>query len=44
MEINVNHPLKLARIAMRALLSENKEGTIQIVASLAGFDGAFAAP
>lgn len=43
-EVNVNHALKLARIATRALLSENKRGTIQIVASIAGYAGTFSAP
>jgi NAD(P)-dependent dehydrogenase (short-subunit alcohol dehydrogenase family) len=43
-QINALHPLKLARIATRALLAENKKGVVLIVASLAGYSGAFAAP
>jgi NAD(P)-dependent dehydrogenase (short-subunit alcohol dehydrogenase family) len=43
-QINALHPLKLARIATRALLAENKKGVVLIVASLAGYTGAFAAP
>lgn len=44
MDINVNHPLKLTRIAIRNLLKVNKKGVILVVASLAGYQGAFAAP
>ena len=36
-DINVNHPMKLSRIAIRALLGKNKKGVILITASLAGF-------
>lgn len=43
-QINALHPLKLARIAMKALLGEGKKGCVLIVASLAGYSGAFAAP
>lgn len=42
--INALHPLKLARIATRALVAEGKKGCVLIVASLAGYTGAFAAP
>ncbi|RFU26006.1 hypothetical protein B7463_g10331, partial [Scytalidium lignicola] len=35
-DINVNHPIKLTRIAMRALLSKNKKGVVLITASMAG--------
>ncbi|KAK1144817.1 hypothetical protein N8T08_004829 [Aspergillus melleus] len=42
-QINVNHPLKLTRIAIRALLSENKKGVVLIVASMAGYQGHFGA-
>jgi NAD(P)-dependent dehydrogenase (short-subunit alcohol dehydrogenase family) len=38
------HPIKLARIAIRSLLQANKKGVILTVASLAGYQGAFAAP
>jgi len=43
-DININHPLKLSRIAIRALLGKNKKGVILIAASVAGFAGAYAAP
>ena len=42
-DINVIHPLKLSRIAIRALLRKNKKGVILITASLAGFQGTFSA-
>jgi short-subunit dehydrogenase len=44
MAINATHPMKLTRIAIRSLLKANKKGVILIVASLAGYQGAFAAP
>ena len=44
MKINTNHPLKLSRIAIRALLRKNKKGVILVVASLAGYIGTFSAP
>jgi len=43
-DINVNHPLKLSRIAIRALLRKNKKGVILVVASLAGYQGTFSVP
>jgi short-subunit dehydrogenase len=43
-DINVNHPMKLTRIAMRSLLKANKKGVVLVVASLAGYQGTFAAP
>jgi len=42
-DININHPLKLSRIAIQALLKKNKKGVILITSSLAGFSGNFAA-
>ncbi|KAL4957620.1 NAD(P)-binding protein [Aspergillus filifer] len=42
-QINVNHPVKLTRIALRALLSRNKKGVVLIVASMAGYQGNFGA-
>lgn len=44
MNINVNHPLKLSRIAIRALLGKNKKGVVLITASIAGYSGTFGAP
>jgi NAD(P)-dependent dehydrogenase (short-subunit alcohol dehydrogenase family) len=43
-DININHPIKLSRIALRALLRKNKKGVILITASLSGFQGTFSAP
>ncbi|KAL4935970.1 hypothetical protein BDV06DRAFT_233820 [Aspergillus oleicola] len=43
-QINVNHPLKLTRIATRALLRRNKKGVVLLMASIAGYSGNFAAP
>lgn len=42
--INVNHPLKLTRLAMRALLSANKKGVICLVASAAAMRGNYVLP
>ncbi|KAI1623927.1 hypothetical protein EDD37DRAFT_592242 [Exophiala viscosa] len=44
LDINATHPMKLTRIATKALLSEQKKGVILILASLAGFLGTFSAP
>ena len=43
MEINVNHPIKLTRLAMRALLGANKKGVVCLVASTAGLGGNYLA-
>lgn len=42
--INVNHPLKLTRLAMRAMLSANKKGVICLVASAATMRGNYVLP
>lgn len=42
--INATHPMKLTRIAIRNLLRAGKKGVVLIVASLAGYQGAFGAP
>lgn len=44
MEINVNHPIKLTRIAMRALLGRDKKGVVLMIASVAGLAGLYASP
>lgn len=36
--------MKLSRIAIRSLLQAGKKGVILVVASLAGYQGAFSAP
>ncbi|KAI9871104.1 MAG: hypothetical protein M1830_003306, partial [Pleopsidium flavum] len=40
-DININHPIKLTRIAIRALLGKNKKGVVLIIASLAGLVGIY---
>ena len=44
MQINVNHPIQLTRLAIRALLSANKKGAVCLVASTAGIRGNFFIP
>ncbi|OJD31453.1 nad-binding protein [Diplodia corticola] len=45
LSINVTGPLKLTRIALRALLSRNKRGVVLVVSSIAGYaPGAYAVP
>lgn len=44
MQINAVHPIKLTRIAVRTLLGRKKKGVVLVVASLAGYQGTFAAP
>ena len=41
MRINVDHPIKLTRLAMRALLSRNKKGAVCLLASRAGLTGIY---
>lgn len=43
MRINVEHPIKLTRIAMRSLLSVDKPGVVLLVSSGAGIVGTYAA-
>ncbi|KAI9740331.1 MAG: hypothetical protein M1834_004910 [Cirrosporium novae-zelandiae] len=43
-DINVNHPIKLTRIAMKALLSKSKKGVVAIMSSIAGYTGIYATP
>ncbi|EXJ76277.1 uncharacterized protein A1O5_00785 [Cladophialophora psammophila CBS 110553] len=43
-DINVNHPIKLTRLAMRALLGKSKRGVVAIVASIAGYSKQYPAP
>ena len=42
-DINVNHPIKMTRLAMRALLGANKKGVVGLVASGAGLSGGYLA-
>lgn len=42
--VNVTAPIKLARIAVRALLHANKRGVVLLVASIAGYGGTYAVP
>ena len=43
-DINVNHPIKLTRIAIRALLGSNKKDVVCITASIGGIAGSYPAP
>jgi NAD(P)-dependent dehydrogenase (short-subunit alcohol dehydrogenase family) len=43
-EINTIHPIKLTRLAIKALLSANKKGVVCLVASSAGIRGNFLWP
>lgn len=43
-QINVNHPIKLTRVATKALLKRNKRGVVLIMASIAGYSGHFTSP
>ncbi|KAF2186195.1 NAD(P)-binding protein [Zopfia rhizophila CBS 207.26] len=43
-DINVNHPIKLTRIAIRALREKNKKGVVLIMSSIAGYSRLFGAP
>ncbi|KAL6405127.1 hypothetical protein AUP68_11971 [Ilyonectria robusta] len=42
--INVEHPIKLTRLAIRALLGKDKQGVVAIVASIAGYSKQYPAP
>ncbi|EKG16339.1 Short-chain dehydrogenase/reductase SDR [Macrophomina phaseolina MS6] len=42
--VNVTAPIKLTRIAMRALLRKNKKGVVLLVSSIAGYGGTYAVP
>lgn len=42
-QINVNHPIKLTRLAIRALAGADKQGVIALIASSAGIRGNFMA-
>ncbi|EXJ71839.1 uncharacterized protein A1O5_04340 [Cladophialophora psammophila CBS 110553] len=43
-DINVNHPIKLTRLAIRALLGRDKKGVVLVVASIAGYSKQYAGP
>jgi NAD(P)-dependent dehydrogenase (short-subunit alcohol dehydrogenase family) len=43
-DINVNHPMKLSRIAITSLVGKKKPGVVLVVASMAGYQGSFASP
>lgn len=44
LDINAAHPLRLTRLAIRALAGRNKKGVVLIVASIAGIEGCYGAP
>ncbi|KAF9894826.1 hypothetical protein FE257_004447 [Aspergillus nanangensis] len=41
LDINLSHPIKLTRLAIRALLGKNKKGVVMITASIGGLEGHF---
>jgi len=43
-EVNVNHPIKLTRLAIRKSLGKGKRASVCIIASVAGISGNLAAP
>ncbi|XP_014559645.1 hypothetical protein COCVIDRAFT_35160 [Bipolaris victoriae FI3] len=43
-DVNVNHPIKLTRLAIRKSLGKGKRASVCIIASLAGIGGNLAAP
>ncbi|KAH7351467.1 hypothetical protein BKA66DRAFT_575561 [Pyrenochaeta sp. MPI-SDFR-AT-0127] len=43
-QINVNHPIKLTRLAIKAFRSCGKKGVVLIMASIAGYSPQFPAP
>lgn len=43
-EINLNHPLKFTRMAMRALVSEDRKGVVLPIASVGGIAGTYHCP
>ncbi|KAL6710598.1 hypothetical protein ACN47E_008646 [Coniothyrium glycines] len=43
-DVNVNHPIKLTRMAIRKSLSRGKRASICIIASVGGLEGNIAAP
>ncbi|KAF2030955.1 NAD(P)-binding protein [Setomelanomma holmii] len=43
-EVNVNHPIKLTRMAIRKSLGKGKRASVCIIASIAGIAGNIAAP
>ncbi|WPG99277.1 Hypothetical protein R9X50_00209000 [Acrodontium crateriforme] len=44
LRINVDHPIKLTRIAMKTSIAANKPAVVLIVASMAGILGVYASP
>ncbi|CAH0046650.1 unnamed protein product [Clonostachys solani] len=43
-DINVNHPIKFTRLAIRALLGKQKHGVVALVSSIAGYSKQYPAP
>ncbi|KAG5299118.1 NAD-dependent 15-hydroxyprostaglandin dehydrogenase [Histoplasma capsulatum] len=44
LDINVTHPIKFTRMAMRALLGHKKKGVVLLISSIAGLDGVYGKP
>lgn len=43
-DINVNHPIKFTRLALRALLGKEKKGVVVLISSIAGYSKHYASP
>lgn len=43
-DINLDHPIKLTRIAMRQLVSEDRKGVVCTIASVGGLSGSYNCP
>ncbi|GAM40134.1 hypothetical protein TCE0_034r12244 [Talaromyces pinophilus] len=43
-DININHPIKLTRLAIRALLESNKPGVVILLGSTSGYAGQYLVP
>ncbi|EHA23702.1 hypothetical protein ASPNIDRAFT_125824, partial [Aspergillus niger ATCC 1015] len=43
-DINANHPIKLTRLAIRALLGKDKKGVVCLVSSIAGISASIRSP
>ncbi|KAK2735050.1 hypothetical protein FQN55_002295 [Onygenales sp. PD_40] len=44
LDVNITHPIKLTRLAIRSLQSRNKRGVVLLVSSIAGLDGYYIKP
>ncbi|PGH09202.1 hypothetical protein AJ79_05731 [Helicocarpus griseus UAMH5409] len=42
--LNISHPLKFTRMALRALVARRKKGVVLLISSIAGLNGVYAKP